>query len=78
MILAKEKVAVIKAKVAMEFYGWKETGEKQPLEMSAEEGGFHSGMVLKGTAELEKDEVYEILRAAKQEAKKPLFILEIE
>lgn len=73
----KDKPTTIKAKVRLVMTHWQEPNEAPPLEMTGQENGLHTGFVLDGVVELEKDEMYDILRAESQDGKKPLFVLEI-
>lgn len=67
----------MKAKMQLTFEGWKPDDEKPTLSLSATDDGPNVSTVLPGTVVVGKAKMYEILRAAKEMNKKPLFVMEI-
>lgn len=68
----------ITAKVETEFVNWRDIGgEGEPLIMAKEGTGLHSGLKLKGTVTLEQEELYDILKAVREDGKEPLCVLRI-
>lgn len=67
----------IKANVTLEFYRWRLPETVPPLELQGSDGEMSTGLQLSGTIAFDKDELYDILRAARVEGKEPLFLLKI-
>jgi len=67
----------IKANVELEFFRWRLSGETQPLSLASSDGDQYTGHIIKGTVTLEKDEIYQLLRADHSEGKVGLFLLRI-
>lgn len=67
----------VKVKLAMKFVRWQDPDEKPPLIMSSVDNELCTGLVLKGTADMEVQELYDILKVQKEKGKKPLFVLEV-
>lgn len=68
----------MKCKVKLYFEkSYKEDAEKPTLELAATNDEPNVATILEGEVRIPKDMIYEILRAAKEEGKKPLFIMEI-
>jgi len=83
--MAKEdKPITSKHKVELELWGFvdpskkkPDSAEKRPLELASTDGELHSGFLLTGNVDLEKSELYDILRRENEENEYPLFILRL-
>jgi len=81
----EEKPVTSKHKVVLEFWRWNTSGEdkekqpeKRPLELASTQGELHTGFSLTGTVDLEKNELYDVLRGENEEDKFPLFLLRLQ
>lgn len=78
----EEKPVTSKHKTTLELWCWKKEGEeipeKRPLDLATKDGGLHTGLMLRGTVDLEKDELYDILRGEMEDGKLPLFLMRLQ